>query len=163
MESHHYKWRAFSQRRFGIKVNVLDLDPQVAMLVKVLNLAGITTLAGCNGHHRYSPKFQLSGPYQGAWFEVIQGKFLREANLNYKWMVQYGNGSGSCIIAENEQNESFDMNKIYQDTVQMAVIIKKHAADIRQLKKQTFKRDGEMKHKAKQFVEKRILRVLLRG
>ncbi len=46
MEGYHFRWRSFAQRRFGIKVNALDLDPQVAMLVKTLNLAGITTLAG---------------------------------------------------------------------------------------------------------------------
>ena len=155
MEGYHYRWRSFAQRRFGIKVNALDLDPQVALLVKTLNLAGITTLAGCNGHHRYAPNFQLSGVFQGAWFEVIQEKYLKQCSLHYKWNVHYGNRSGSSIIAENEGDERWDMNKIYQDTVQMAVILKKHAAEIRELKKKTFKRDGVMKEMAKRFVEEK--------
>jgi hypothetical protein len=154
MEGYHFKWRAFAQRRFGIKVNALDLDPQVAMLVKALNLAGVTTLAGCNGHHRYAPNFQLSGPFQGAWFEIIQDKYLGDCKLHYKWNVHYGNQSGSSIIAENESNTRWDMNKIYQDTVQMAIVFMEYAEEIRDLKKKTFKRNDEMKEIAKQFVEK---------
>ncbi|WP_077212386.1 hypothetical protein [Bacillus dakarensis] len=152
MNGYHYLWRAFAQRRFGIKVNALDLDPQVAMMVKMLNLAGITTLAGCNGHHRYAPNFQLSGVFQGAWIKVIQEKYLNECVLHYKWNIHFGNQSGSSIIAEKTPNESWDMNKIYQDTVQMATVIKKHADEIRHLKNHTFKRDGEMKEIGKRFV-----------
>ena len=155
MEGYHYHWRSFAQRRFGIKVNALDLDPQVALLVKTLNLAGITTLAGCNGHHRYAPNFQLSGVFQGAWFEVIQEKYLKQCSLHYKWNVHYGNQSGSSIIAENKDDERWDMNKVYQDTVQMAAILKEYAAEIRELKKKTFKRDGVMKEMAKRFVEEK--------
>jgi hypothetical protein len=155
MEGYHYRWRAFAQRRFGIKVNALELDPQVAMMVKILNVAGITTLAGCNGHHRYAPNFQLSGVFQGAWFEVIQEKYLKSCDLHYKWSVHYGNQSGSSLIAENEHTSRWDMNNIYQDTVQMATILKKHANEIRDLKKKTFKRDGEMKEIAKRFVEEK--------
>ncbi|WP_088103008.1 hypothetical protein [Halalkalibacter urbisdiaboli] len=153
MEGYHYLWRAFAQRRYGIKVSALDLDPQVAMMVKVLNLAGIITLAGCNGHHRYSPNFQLSGVFQGAWFEVIQHKYLKECKLHYKWNVHYGNRSGSSFSAEKDENTTWDMNKIYQDTIQMATILLKHADEIRELKSKTFKRDGIMKETAKNFVK----------
>ncbi|ADU29389.1 hypothetical protein [Evansella cellulosilytica] len=152
MEAYHYRWRAFAQRRFGIKVNALNLDPQVAMMVKVLNLAGITTLAGCNGHHRYSPNFQLSGVFQGAWFEIIQEKYLSKCDLHYKWSVHYGNQSGASIIADKHSSDSWDMNKIYQDTVQIATTLLKDSEEIRQLKKQIFKRDGEMKQMAERFV-----------
>jgi hypothetical protein len=160
MEGYHYKWRAFAQRRFGIKVNALDLDPQVAMLVKTLNLASVTTLAGCNGHHRYAPNFQLSGVFQGAWFEIIQEKYLGDCKLHYKWSVNYGNQSGSSIIAENKSNTRWDMNKIYQDTVHMAMILQEHAEKIREMKKKAFKRNDEMKEIAKQFVEKKNYREL---
>lgn len=43
------------------------------------------------------------------------------------------------------------MNKVYQDTVQMAVILKKQVAEIRELKKKEFKRDRVMKEVAKRF------------
>ncbi len=155
MEGYHYKWKSFVQRRFGIKVNALNLDANMAMFVKSLNLAGITALAGCNGHHRYAPNVQLSGVFQGAWFEVIQEKYLSNCSLHYKWYVHYGNASGSCIIADKGEVECWDMNLIYQDTVQMAQILQKHAAEIRELKRTAFKRKGEMKEQAKRLVEKK--------
>ncbi|CUA79414.1 hypothetical protein [Anoxybacillus suryakundensis] len=153
MNIYHHKWKSFVQRRFGIKVNALDLDANMAMFVKSLNLAGITALAGYNGHHRYEPNVQLSGVFQGAWFEVIQEKYLNNCSLHYKWTVHYGTQSGACIVAHKEENENWDMNKIYQDTVQMAQILQTHAEEIRKWKRTTFKRKGEMKEQAKQFVE----------
>jgi hypothetical protein len=161
MEGYHYKWKPFVQRRFGIKVNALDLDANMAMFVKSLNLAGITALAGCNGHHRYAPNVQLSGVFQGAWFEVIQEKYLSSCSLHYKWNVHYGNESGSCITADKGEAERWDMNLIYQDAVQMAQILQKHAAEIRELKRATFKRKGEMKEQANRFVQKREFKELV--
>lgn len=155
MEGYHYHWKPFVQRRFGLKVNALDLDTNIAMFVKSLNLAGITSLAGCNGHHRYAPNVQFSGVFQGAWFEVIQEKYLSSCSLHYKWNVHYGNQSGSCITADKEENERWDMNLVYQDAVQMAHILQEHAAEIRELKRGTFKRKGEGKEQAKRFVEEK--------
>ena len=146
MEGYHFQWRAFAQRRFGIKVNALDMDANMTMLVKSLNLAGITSLAGCNGHHRYAPNVQLSGGYQGAWFKVIQEKYLSELSLHYKWTVHFENQSGSCFRAEGD--ERWDMNLIYQDTVQMALVLQKYAREIRELKNSSFKRNKEMKEVA---------------
>ncbi|MGY0693757.1 hypothetical protein ACW2QC_13365 [Virgibacillus sp. FSP13] len=161
MKGYHYKWKSFVQRRFGIKVNGLDLDPQIAMLVKSLNLAGITALAGCSGHHRYEPNVQLSGVFQGAWFEVIQEKYLSECSLHYTWNVHYSNRSGSCMIAEKNNGTRFDMNLIYQDAVQMASVLQKHAEEIRQLKRNVLTRNKEMKAKAYKFLEKRDFRGLV--
>lgn len=161
MEGYHYKWKAFVQRRFGIKVNALDLDANIAMVVKSLNLAGITALAGCNGHHRYAPNIQLSGVFQGAWFEVIQEKYMSNCSLHYKWSAHYGNQSGSCIAADKGEAERWDMNLIYQDTVQMAKILQKYAAEIRELKKRTFKRKGEMKEHAKNLMQEKRYKELV--
>lgn len=155
MEGYHYKWRSFAQRRFGIGVNALDLDPNMAMLVKLLNFAGITTLVGCNGHHRNAPNVQLSGVFQGAWYKVIQEKYLKDCSLNYKWEVRFGNQSGSCITADKGDNAVWDMNKIYQDTVQMALTLQKRSEEIRLLKASTFKRNKEMKETASGFVTAR--------
>lgn len=153
MEGYHFLWRSFAQRRFGIKVNALELDANMAMLVKSLNLAGITALAGCNGHHRYQPNVQLSGVYQGAWFEVIQEKYLRDLSLNYEWAVGYENRSGSFISANKGSEEQWNMNLIYQDTVRMAEIIQKNAVEIRRLKQRIFKRKGKQKDIAEMLAE----------
>ncbi|MBT2729508.1 hypothetical protein J7E63_21685 [Bacillus sp. ISL-75] len=153
MEGYHFQWRAFAQRRFGIKVNALDMDANMAMLVKSLNQAGITSLAGCNGHHRYAPNVQFSGGYQGAWFKVIQEKYLSELTLHYKWTVHFDSPSGSCIRAEGA--ERWDMNLIYQDTVQMALVLQKYAREIRELKNASFKRNKEMKESASNLLNER--------
>jgi hypothetical protein len=155
MEGYHFKWRAFAQRRFGIGVNAMDLDYNMAMLVKSLNFAGITTLAGCNGHHRYAPNVQLSGEFQGAWFSVIQEMYLSECKLHYKWQVHFGNQSGSCIYAIKEETTNWDMTLIYQDTVQMAQVLQKHAEEIRKLKLSTFKRNKEMKETANSWAQEK--------
>jgi hypothetical protein len=153
MQSYHFLWRSFAQRRYGIKVNALDLDYNVAMLVKSLNLAGITSLAGCNGHYRYEPHVQLSGVYQGAWLQIIQEKYLDNCRLNYKWNVQFGTRSGACFIAEKEQDEKWNMQLIYQDTVEMALVLQENANEIRDLKLNTFKRNREMKKCAEKMRE----------
>ncbi|MFJ7728461.1 hypothetical protein ACIQXV_20215 [Neobacillus sp. NPDC097160] len=114
--------------------DALDLDANMAMLVKSLNLVGITSLAICNGHHRNAPNVQFSGVFQGGWFQVVQEKYLSGLNLHYHWQVHYGNGSGSCLRPE-ESSDRWDMNWIYQDTVQMAEILQTHAREIRGLKK----------------------------
>ena len=153
MQGYHYKWKVFAQRRFGIKVNAFNLDANIAFLVRSLNLAGITALAGCNGHHRHDPNVQLSGVFQGAWFEVIQEKYLSECTLHYKWIVHYGNNTGSSIIAEKEDEARFNMNLIYQDAIQMASVLQKHAKEIRELKNHTFKRNKDMKKEAYTWIQ----------
>ncbi|MFK9092525.1 hypothetical protein [Bacillus salipaludis] len=154
MEGYHFHWRSFAQRRFGIKVNALDLDANMAMLVKTLNLVGITSLAGCNGHHHYTPNVQFSGVFQGAWFEVIQKTYLSGLTLQHNWQVHYGNRTGSCLRA-NESSGRWDMNLIYQDTVQMAEVLQKHAGEIRELKNRVFKRNNEMKKAATHFTKEK--------
>jgi hypothetical protein len=151
MEGYHFLWRSFAQRRFGIKVNALDLDANMALFVKTLNLVGITALSGCNGHNRYEPNVQLSGVFQGAWFQIVQAMFLENCHLHYQWNVHFENGSGSCIVASGAP---WDMNLIYQDTVTMANLLEQHAPDIRALKR-TFKRSGNMKQTAEAFVKEK--------
>ncbi|MCL7748741.1 hypothetical protein [Halalkalibacter alkaliphilus] len=161
MEGYHYKWRSFVQRRYGIKVNALEIDANVAMFVKTLNLSGITALAGCNGHHRYQPNVQLSGEFQGAWFEVIQEKYLGDCSLHHQWKVHYGNQSGSCIVADKKEHERWNMNHVYQDTMQMASLLQQHAEEIRVLKQNTFKRKGEMKDHAERLAGEKSYKELV--
>ncbi|MGI2328146.1 hypothetical protein [Planococcus sp. YIM B11945] len=160
MEGYNFYWRAFAQRWFGIKVNALDLHANIAMFVKSLNLSGITSLAGCNGHHRYSPNVQLSGPYQGAWYEIVQEKFLSALELNSEWKVEYGNRSGAAIIARKTDEEKWDMNKIYQDTVLMAEELQRYSKAIRILKKNSFYRSKKMAGHAKLLEAKKDYRAL---
>jgi hypothetical protein len=82
---------------------------------------------------------------------VIQEKYLSELSLHYKWSVHFGNGSGFYLSAEDA--ERWDMNLIYQDTVQMALVLQKNTQEIRELKKATFKRNKDMKVPAESLVQ----------
>src|SRR5690606_36696084 len=63
MQDYHYKWRAFVNRKYGLKVNTMDLDPYIACLVKAVNQTGIACLADCDGHLKYAPNSHFSGAY----------------------------------------------------------------------------------------------------
>ncbi len=141
MSDYHYKWKTFVNRRFGIRTSTLQLCPYTAILVKALNEAGIVALTGCNGHGRHSPNVRLSGVYFGVWFSLIQEKYLQHLRLHYSWQVEYTGGkTTACIIANKATNEPWDMLKVLDDCRQMAEVLVKHAAEIRALKRQTFKR-----------------------
>jgi hypothetical protein len=142
MEGYHYQWRSFVTRRYGIRTNTINLCPFTAILVKALNEAGIVTLTGCNGHGQHDPNFQLSGIYNGIWFSIIQQRYLKELPLHYKWEMKFiSGGCNAGIFAEKHPKEKWEMNKILADCYQMATILNAHAAEIREWKSRTFKRN----------------------
>lgn len=61
--------------------------------------------------------------------------------------------SGALIVAEKPKEEKWDMNLIYQDTVQMASALQKHAKEIRELKRTHFKRNKEMKQQVEKMLK----------
>ncbi|WP_186579799.1 hypothetical protein [Aquibacillus kalidii] len=140
MEGYHMKWRSFANRRYGIRTYTTILCPYTAIMVKALNEAGIVALTGCNGHGQHSPNFQLSGVYFGVWFSIIQQKYLKDLNLHYKWKVYYRGQMTSGIMAHKASEQSWNMMKVLADCEQMANVLVKHAAEIRELKKNSFKR-----------------------
>ncbi|WP_096200010.1 hypothetical protein [Bacillus sp. FJAT-45350] len=148
MNDYHYRWRAFANRKFGLKVNTIELDPYIALLVKTVNQAGIPCLAGCDGHLKHAPNLQFSGVFNGAWFKIIQKHYLQELKLNYQWEVTFNARSGSNLVATKKDEEQWDMKKIYADTLTMAYKIKEHAEEIRQRKLASFKRSKVMKQTA---------------
>ena len=143
MNGYHFRWRAFVNRKHGLKVDTLKLDPNIACLVKAVNQAGISCLAGCDGHLRYSPNLQFSGVYNGAWFHIIQKHYLNGLNLNYTWEVEYKGGSGSRLVARKTDIEQWDMKKIYEDTLKMAYKLRDHSSEIKERKISTFKRNQQ--------------------
>ncbi|MCD5325384.1 MULTISPECIES: hypothetical protein [Pontibacillus] len=148
MEGYHFRWRAFVNRKNGLKVDALDLDPHIACFVKAVNEAGIPCLAGCDGHLKHAPNLQFSGVYSGAWFQIIQEQYLSEFELNYTWNVEFKGGSGSRLVASKARNERWDRHKIYEDTLKMAYKLKEHADEIKKRKASSFKRNAGMKEEA---------------
>jgi hypothetical protein len=161
MNDYHFKWRAFANRRNGLKVNTLDLDPYIACFVKAVNQAGVACLAGCDGHSKHTPHLQFSGVYNGAWFRVIQKQYLNDLKLNYKWEVSFKGGSGARLVAVKAATENWDMKKIYEDTLNMAYRLKKHAEEIKEMKISAFKRSKQMKQIAESYREGRHYTKLL--
>lgn len=147
MEGHHFHWRSFVNRRYGIRTNTPNLCPFTAILVKALNESGIVTLTGCNGHGNHNPNFQLSGVYNGIWFSIIQQTYLKDLQLHYNWRLEMlQGGSNAAITANKPANKRWEMNKILSDCYQMASVLTSHAVEIRAWKKRSFKRN--MKQKA---------------
>lgn len=142
-------WRYFHNHRFGIRLNALDLEYNMASFVKAANLAGIRTVSGCNGHYKKSPRFQVVGEYYGAWFEVVQKLFMADLDLNYQWKVLYQGVTKAEIRAIGD---NWDMDRIHQDTVKMAEKLEQHADQIRLLKTESFRKKSIQ---PKQFVRER--------
>ncbi|WP_312755876.1 hypothetical protein [Rummeliibacillus suwonensis] len=149
-KGYHQYWRFFVNRRFGFRVNTFQLEYNMASFVRAANLAGIATYAGCNGHLKKSPRFQLAGPFMGAWFTLIQKHYFQDLKLNYNWKVMYDGFTGAELRATG--NQEWCQHKIHEDTLKMAFVLKEHAANIRELKNTHFKR--AQKQFIKKWVEK---------
>ncbi|MFJ5770792.1 hypothetical protein [Psychrobacillus sp. NPDC093180] len=135
-EERHATWRYFTSKRYGMRVDALDLEYNMARFVKAANLAGIKTFSGCNGHSKNSPRFQLSGAFYGAWFKVIQQKYMSDLKLNYTWKVVYQGFTQAELRATD--NLEWNQSLIHQDTLKMAEVLEKYAVEIRKMKKLTF-------------------------
>lgn len=151
MNGYHFRWRAFVNRKHGLKVDTMKLDPYIASFVKAVNRAGISCLAGCDGHLRHAPNLQFSGVYNGAWFHIVQKQYLKELSLNYKWEVEYKGRSGSRLVARKKDSEQWDMKKVYEDTLTMAYKLKEHSSEIKDRKSSSFKRNQQMKQVAEAY------------
>jgi hypothetical protein len=138
-------WRYFLNHTFGIRINALEVEYNMAAFVKAANLAGIRVLSGCNGHKRNSPRFQIAGVYYGAWFETVQQLFMKDLSLNYEWKVLFQGETKAEIRAIGTE---WDMDRIHQDTMKMAECLQKNAQAIRDFKAKAF---GRQDVKAKQL------------
>ena len=148
-ERYHQYWRFFANRRYGFRVNAFLLEYNMARFVKATNLAGIATYAGCNGHLKKSPRFQFAGPFMAAWFVAVQQRYLRKLDLNYKWHVVYDGFTGAELRATS--NDGWCQHKIHEDTLNMALLLETHAAEIRACKNKCFTRS--QKGIAQQWVQ----------
>lgn len=151
MNDYHFKWRAFVNRKHGLKVDTMKLDPYIACLVKAVNQVGIACLAGCDGHLRHAPNLQFSGVYNGAWFQIVQNHYLNELKLNYSWEVEYKGNSGARLVARKKDSEQWNMKMIYEDTLTMAYKLKERSSEIKDSKTSSFKRNHQMKLEAETY------------
>ncbi|MEC1718454.1 hypothetical protein [Schinkia azotoformans] len=153
IKDYQKKWRHFANRRYGLKTNTLDLDPNIALLVKALNKAGITAITGCDGHMKHAPVIRLSGPFTGAWLKIVQEKYLGHLNLHYKWDVKNDDLTGTILIVQKARNKIWSSSYILKDTTTMAYTLMENASTIRNIKSASFKRNEEMKKIATNYAE----------
>ncbi|WP_336883753.1 hypothetical protein [Priestia koreensis] len=152
-------WRYFLNHTFGIRLNALAIEYNMAAFVKAANLAGIRVLSGCNGHKRTSPRFQITGVYYGAWFETVQQLFMSDLSLNYEWKVLYQGETKAEIQAIGTE---WDMDRIHQDTMKMADCLQKNAQAIRDLKAHAFGRqDSEVKQLVNQQKDSELIQWMI--
>lgn len=154
-EERHTTWRYFTSKRFGIRVDSLNLEYNMARFVKVANLTGIAIFSGCNGHLKQSPRFQFSGVFHGAWFNVVQQKYMRDLQLNYKWEVLHQGHTQAELRVVDEV--AWDQSLIHQDTLKMAEVLEKYAAEIREIKKLAFSKQQKETKSFKKHEENNTL------
>lgn len=136
--NYHSNWKSFVSRTYGYRVNAFQLEHNIAHLVKAANLAGLSMYAGCNGHLKESPRFQLTGAIMGTWFKVIQQLFMANKTFNYQWEIVYDGLTGAELRAKRAQ--AWDQQKIHEDTLKLATLLEKYADEIRTLKKMSFRK-----------------------
>jgi len=69
-------WKYFTKGIYGPKVSTITLGSGVALFVKSLSAAGITTISSCDGHGKRSPYISFFGHYNACWFMVLYKNLL---------------------------------------------------------------------------------------
>lgn len=96
-----YSWQAFQALENGASEPVSNLDPGIALLVKVLMEYQVFTTASCEGHRHqntYSPPLiTFFGYYQSRWCEIIFQQLFHDLPLAQRWHFNHGPESGDWI------------------------------------------------------------------
>ena len=96
-------WHLFKRYKFGHKVDTRHIDQGVALLVKVLPLAGVRTFMSCDGHGRKWPRVWFSGKYNRLWWEALVqtrlATFAPDLLWEYQsWLEDKDNEGGALVI-----------------------------------------------------------------
>lgn len=143
-------WKSFTRRNHGLRYNTLVFDPGVALLIKSMSEAGLLVTGGCDGHRRKAPLIWFASSWNGAWFSVIFDNLLVDLPLHYDWSVVFSPNGGAEFRAFSNQDQTWDIKKIQHDTCTMALKIREHASELREIKRKIFKHRS-MKEQALQL------------
>ncbi|MDX8289117.1 hypothetical protein SLL00_04910 [Metabacillus indicus] len=133
-------WKYFIKGRNGPKICTLALETGVALFVKSLSAAGITTVLSCDGHGTKAPIVSFYGRYNACWFLVLFNAHLKENKFNYNWELTRTNQSDIDLIAL-KTNYGWDLELVLEDTLRMASFFGDNSATISQLKHNIFIRN----------------------
>lgn len=132
-------WKYFAKRRHGAKVNTFVLETGVALLVKALSSAGISTFCSCDGHGKRSPSIIFSGHKQAIWFDLLFPEIKKALELNYKWEINWKSRMGPSLMADKiSESQKWNLPEILEDTMKIAHFILENAEELSTRKRGIF-------------------------
>ncbi|PGY09110.1 hypothetical protein [Bacillus sp. AFS031507] len=132
-------WGYFITRNHGPKVNTFILETGVALFVKALSAAGIVTIMSCDGHGKGRPCITFCGKQNAIWFCTLFNEIKDNLKLNYEWYFHDVDGLDIHFVAKRRQNE-WNLEKVLEDTMQMAEYFLNESENLSKLKKDIFGR-----------------------
>ncbi|WP_088034878.1 hypothetical protein [Evansella clarkii] len=138
-KSHFRSWKYFIKSIHGPRIKAFSLDPGVALLVKALSAAAITTNSCCDGHGRKAPEITFYGRYNAAWFLVLFNN-MEKSDLNYCWEIE--NKTGKDIdVKGNSPSDKWEIKKVMEDTLKIADYFLVNADKFSRIKREIFFRN----------------------
>lgn len=130
-------WKYFAKRVYGPKIRTITLETGVALFVKSLSAAGLTTISSCDGHGKRSPNIHFHGRYNACWFMVLYKNLLHKFKLNYDWEFENVNFIDPCLFAKGKKGE-WVLQLVLEDTYQMACFLLQNGERISKFKRELF-------------------------
>lgn len=141
-----YGWKYFSRRQHGPKINTFVLETGVALLTKALSAAGIITISSCDGHGRKAPLIAFSGKHNAAWFQLLFQKQFRDVSFHYDWYLK-NTDRDTVDLTARIKNESWDLEKVLEDTLTMARYFLENATALSETKRELFRNNYKTRRK----------------
>ena len=124
------KWKYYSKREHGWKVETIILDPFIAYFVKAVSAIGVLTYNSCDGHARSKPSVYMCDRYSTAFLRAVMELFIdREVQINSWWFI---NSKSFSIYFVNSPFMPVDLfydiylvsDKIYENRIMLRQIRK---------------------------------------
>ncbi|WP_156509949.1 hypothetical protein [Rossellomorea aquimaris] len=139
-------WKYFIKSIHGPKVRTLTLETGVALFIKSLSSAGITTISSCDGHGRKAPFVSFFGRYNACWFKVLFCNNFKSDTLNYEWNFRTSLSSDWDLVAVKKELR-WDLHYVLEDTYQFANFFLENSKTISTMKRHIFKNNRNSNRK----------------
>ncbi len=125
------KFNQFKEFEHLPKIQVYDLEPFIARLVKSISSIGISTWSSCEGHWGAPAYICFDGKYQRLWFQTIFNKVIKKKlNLVCSW--EWLGWDERCSIS----SPNGDLLELYLEIQDVAQLIYDSRIYLRNIKKQ---------------------------
>lgn len=140
--AHYGGFKYFTKSIHGPKIRTLSLETGVALMVKAISAAGITTFSSCDGHGQRAPRIDFHGKHNACWFQLHFHKMLRETNLsfNYQWTFQDKDKPFlDLVLKAISPSGRYKKHLVLEDSLKIAAYFLQQAQAISLTKRQLFK------------------------